>query len=161
MPALGTFCTHNIWPPLEILDYFLHVHQFEGIKIYTICINEDGAQAHRSKFTDFLLLCHITLDTIGGYHSWLHVIMKCPNHTVANKARALLINSNHTSDKWCFVLWKLLLRLLAWLLIQPFISPLMKFGMGSRLPSMICISRVALFMLRTMASLLALLNLGS
>jgi hypothetical protein len=34
--------------------------------------------------------------------SWLNGMVERPNHTIANKARALLINSNHNSDKWCF-----------------------------------------------------------
>jgi hypothetical protein len=65
-------------------------------------VDEDGALARSSEFTDFLLLPHITLDTTGGCNSWLNGLIERPNRTIANKARALLINSNHTSDKWCF-----------------------------------------------------------
>ncbi len=40
---------------------------------------------------------------MGGYNSWLNGMIGRPNHTIANKAHALLIKSNHKKyDKWCF-----------------------------------------------------------
>jgi hypothetical protein len=80
---LWVFCTPNKRPPLEIIDYFLHMIKCEGIQPHTIRVDEDGALARSSKFTDFLLLHHITLDTMGGYNSWLNGMIECPSHTIA------------------------------------------------------------------------------
>ena len=46
----------------------------------------------------------VTLDTTGGYNSFLNGKMECHNHTIANMVHSMLINSGHLSNKWCYAM---------------------------------------------------------
>ncbi len=72
-------CTATKCAPLEILDYFLYILLKENMQIHTVCVDEDGALARSSEFTHFLLTCHLTLDTTGGYNSWFNGMVECSN----------------------------------------------------------------------------------
>jgi hypothetical protein len=85
-----------------VFDYFLHMLHLEGIHPHTVRVNEDGTLARSSEFTTFLFACKLTLDTTGGYNSWLNGMVERSNRTIANKDRALLLNSNRKADKWFF-----------------------------------------------------------
>jgi hypothetical protein len=74
----------------------------ENIQAHTTRVDEDGALANSSEFTQFFLIHYLTLDTTGSYNSWLNGMVECSNGTIANKARASLLNAGHKADKWCF-----------------------------------------------------------
>ena len=46
---------------------------------------------------------NIIVHTTGGYASFLNGIIESPNNTLSNITRALLLNSNHKKELWCFV----------------------------------------------------------
>lgn len=65
-------------------------------------MDEDGALANSSKFCDFLVQHHISLETTGGYASFLNGKVERHHHTIAQMVRALLLNSGLPSTLWCY-----------------------------------------------------------
>ena len=45
---------------------------------------------------------NIIFQTTGGYASSIHGKNEIPNKTLANITRALLLNSSHKKELWCF-----------------------------------------------------------
>ncbi len=76
--------------------------QKEGIAPIAIHVDEDGALAQSTEFTDFLWLRHLTLETTGGFASWLNGKIERPHRTIANKIRAMLFNSGLRNKLWCY-----------------------------------------------------------
>jgi hypothetical protein len=76
--------------------------QKEGIAPIAIHVDEDGALAQSTEFTDFLWLRHLTLETTGGFASWLNGKIERPHRTIANKIRAMLFNSGLSNKLWCY-----------------------------------------------------------
>jgi hypothetical protein len=58
--------------PIKILSYFFSIMSKENKIITTIRVNEDGALARSYEFTELLLQHSITLETTGGYASFLN-----------------------------------------------------------------------------------------
>jgi hypothetical protein len=96
------FLTASKRPPLSILSYFLALLQKEGSTPVTIRVDEDGALSESAEFTSFLVQNHLTMETTGGYASWLNGKIERPHRTIANKVRAMLYNSGLSNTLWCF-----------------------------------------------------------
>lgn len=56
----------------------------------------------QSEFISFLVAKDITLDTTGGYASWLNGKVERPHRTIAAKVRAMLYNSGLSNKFWCY-----------------------------------------------------------
>jgi hypothetical protein len=99
---LWLFCTSSKRPPMHIISYFFDVISKENCHVKTICIDEEGSLARNAEFTSFLIHHCITLDTTGGYSSFLNGKVERPHQTIAQLVCAMLINSGHSSDTWCY-----------------------------------------------------------
>jgi hypothetical protein len=99
---LWVFCTSNKRPPIILLTYFFSIMQQENKIIRTIRVDEDGALARSYEFTELLIQYSITLETTGGYASFLNGIIEHPGPTIADMVRALYFNAGHSPDKWCY-----------------------------------------------------------
>ena len=54
-------------------------------------------------FTEFLKLeAKVTLEMTSSYASFLNGKVECHIHTLANMVHAMLKNSGHNKNKWCF-----------------------------------------------------------
>jgi hypothetical protein len=69
---LWLFCTSSKRAPMHIIEYFLNAISREGCSIKTIRVDEDGSLARNTDFTTYLLQHSVTLDTTGGYSSFLN-----------------------------------------------------------------------------------------
>jgi hypothetical protein len=74
----------------------------ENCTTKTIRVDEDGSLARNTDFTSLLLCHHITMDTTGGYSSFLNGKVERPHQTIAQLVRSMLINSGHPPDTWCY-----------------------------------------------------------
>jgi len=99
---LWNFPTASKRCPLQILDYLFAMLQHDGITIQCIRVDEDGALANSSEFCDFLLQRHISLETTGGYASFLNGKVERHHRTIAQMVRAMLLNSGLPSTLWCY-----------------------------------------------------------
>jgi hypothetical protein len=99
---LWLFCTSGKRPPLHILTYFFDIMKQEGCTIKTIRVDEEGSLARNAEFTTFLLNQRTTLDTTGGYSSFLNGKVERPHQTISQLVRAMLINLGHSRDTWCY-----------------------------------------------------------
>ncbi len=99
---LWLFCTSNKRAPIKILSYFFSIMKRENKIIKTIRVDEDGALARSFEFTELLLQHSITLETTGGYASFLNGKVERPNRTIADMVRALYFNAGHSANKWCY-----------------------------------------------------------
>ena len=64
---LWNFPTANKRPPLAIITYFFSLLAKENITIKTIRVDEDGALANSSEFTNLLVSHKINMETTGGF----------------------------------------------------------------------------------------------
>ena len=100
---LWTFPSSSKRAPLHILRYFFTMLSKDGVTCKTVRIDEDGALARSSEFTTFLRdEAHVTMETTGGYSSFLNGKAERPHRTLANMVRCMLLNSGHKKDKWCY-----------------------------------------------------------
>ncbi len=99
---LWLFCTSSKRPPMHIISYFFDILQKEKCCVKTLCIDEEGSLTRNAEFTSYLIHHHITLDTTGGYSSFLNDKVERPHQTIAQLVRAMLINSGHSTDTWCY-----------------------------------------------------------
>ena len=89
-------------PPLDILNFLVTTLRNQDKKVAFIIVDEDGALARSS---EFMKTCHnmnIIVQTTGGDASSLNGKSESPNKTLANITRALLLNSSHKKELWCF-----------------------------------------------------------
>jgi len=80
---LWNFPTASKRTPLQILDYLFAMLAHDGIQVQCIRVDEDGALANNSKFCDFLLERKISLETTGGYASFLNGKIEHHHRTIA------------------------------------------------------------------------------
>jgi len=99
---LWTFPTATKRVPLRILDYFFNMLTKEGITILAVRVDEDGALANNSEFSDFLVDRSISLESTGGYASFLNGKVERPHRTIGQMVRAMLLNSGLPSTLWCY-----------------------------------------------------------
>ena len=89
-------------PPLDILKFLVTTLRNQDNKVAFIRVDEDGAL---SISLEFMRICHnmnIIVQTTGGDASSLNGKSESPNKTLANIRRALLLNSSHKKELWCF-----------------------------------------------------------
>lgn len=76
---LWLFCTSSKCPPLHIISYLLAILSGEQCTVKTVRVDEDGSLARNTDFTSLLLHHRITMDTTGGYSSFLNGKVECPH----------------------------------------------------------------------------------
>jgi hypothetical protein len=69
---LWLFCTASKQAPMRIIEYLFDILHKEQCIIKTIRVDEDGFLAQSSEFINYLITRRITLDTTGGYNSFLN-----------------------------------------------------------------------------------------
>jgi hypothetical protein len=74
----------------------------KNITIQGVSVDEDGALANSSELCDFLLHCHIALQSTGGYASFLNGKIECPHRTIAPMVQAMLLNSGLPDTLLCY-----------------------------------------------------------
>jgi hypothetical protein len=99
---LWTFPTASKRVPLRILDYFFNIMEKDGIIIKSVRVDEDGALANNTEFCHFLFTRSKTLESTGGYASFLNGKIERPHRTLGQMVRAMLINSGLPSNLWCY-----------------------------------------------------------
>jgi hypothetical protein len=99
---LWNFPTASKRVHLEILDYFFGALSKENILVLGIRVDEDGALANNTEFSEFLFARSITLESTSGYASFLNGKIERPHRTIANMVQAMLLNSGLTSNLWCY-----------------------------------------------------------
>ncbi len=99
---LWNFPTASKRPPLSIITYFFSLLAKENIIVKTIRVDEDGALANSSEFTDLLIAHNINMETTGGFASFLNGKIERPHRTIAQVVRAMLLNSGLPSTLWCY-----------------------------------------------------------
>ncbi len=107
---LWNFPTASKRCPLQILDYLFAMLQHEGTTVQCIRVDEDGALANSSEFCDFLVQRHISLETTGGYASFLNGKIERHHRTIAQMVRSMILKISCT---------RLLLRIprLQWMIL--------------------------------------------
>jgi hypothetical protein len=81
---LWNFPTASKRVPLEILEFFFGALSKENITVLGVRVDEDGALANNTEFSDFLLARSIPLESTGGYASFLNGKIERPHRTIAN-----------------------------------------------------------------------------
>jgi hypothetical protein len=99
---LWLFCTASKTPPMQIIQYFFDILAREECSPKIIRVDEDGALARSTDFTDYLIKLRITLDATGGYSSFLNGKVERPHQTLAKIVRAMIINAGHHMNTWCY-----------------------------------------------------------
>jgi len=99
---LWNFPTTSKHVPLSILDYSFTMLDREGVTIENVRVDEDGALAKNSEFSNFLINHKISLQTTGGYASFLNGKVERHHRTIAQMVCSLLLNSGLLSDLWCY-----------------------------------------------------------
>jgi len=99
---LWNFPTASKHPPLQILDFLFAILNHEGILVQCIRVDEDGALANSSEFCDFLIQWKISLETTGGYASFLNGKIERHHRTIAQMVHAMLLNSGLPHTLWCY-----------------------------------------------------------
>jgi hypothetical protein len=69
---LWNFPTASKRPPLSLITYFFSLLAKENIIVKTIRVDEDGALANSSEFTDLLIVHNINMEATGGFASFLN-----------------------------------------------------------------------------------------
>ena len=88
--------------PLDILTFLVTTLKNQDKKVAFVRVDEDGALARSS---EFMKTCHnmnIIFQTKIVDASSLNGKIESPNKTLADITRALLLNSSHKKELWCF-----------------------------------------------------------
>jgi hypothetical protein len=99
---LRNFPTASKHAPLQVLDFLFAMLAHDGIMVQCIRVDEDGALANSSEFCDFLFQRKISLETTGGYASFLNGKIEHHHCTIAQMVRSMLLNSGLPNNLWCF-----------------------------------------------------------
>jgi len=99
---LWNFPTASKHTPLQILDFLFAMLTHDGVKVQCIRVDEDGALANSSEFCDFLIQRKISLETTGGYASFLNGKIERHHRTIAQMVRSMLLNSGLPNNLWCY-----------------------------------------------------------
>jgi hypothetical protein len=99
---LWNFPTASKRPPLQILDFLFTMLTHDGVRVQCIRVDEDGALANSSEFCDFLIERKISLETTGGYASFLNGKIERHHRTIAQMVRSMLLNSGLPNHLWCY-----------------------------------------------------------
>jgi hypothetical protein len=99
------FFTASKKPPLHILRWFFANQCQENRKLADIRGNKDGALVRSYAFTTFLRdEEQPNLETTGGYESFLNGKVECPNRTLAERTRFILLNAGAPPMDWCYAI---------------------------------------------------------
>ena len=89
-------------PPLDILKFLVTTLRNQDKQVALISVDQYGAL---SRDIESMRTCHnmnTILQTTGGDASSLNDKSESPNKKLANITRALLLNSSHKKELWCF-----------------------------------------------------------
>ena len=89
-------------PPLDILKFIVTILRNQDKKVAFIKVDEDGALSISSEFVKTCHIVNIIAQTTGGYASSIYGKSESTNKTLANITVALLLNSSHRKELWCF-----------------------------------------------------------
>jgi hypothetical protein len=99
---LWVFPTASKYLPVDLLNFIFTMLEREGVTILCICVDEDGALLNSTKFTTFLTNRTFTMETTGGYASFLNGKVERPHRTIANMVRAMFLNAGLNRNLWCY-----------------------------------------------------------
>ena len=100
---LWLFCTPNKTPPIDTIHFFLHKLQKQGISVINIRTDECGELYRCTQFCEVLYNeFHVTLQTTGGYSSWLNGKSERHIQTISNMIHAAFYDSGLPMKLWCF-----------------------------------------------------------
>jgi hypothetical protein len=99
---LWNFPTASKRVPPEILEFFFGALSKENMPVLGIRVDEDGALANNTEFSDFLLARSIPLESTSGYASFLNGKIERPHRAITNMVRAMLLNSGLPNKRWCY-----------------------------------------------------------
>ncbi len=68
---------------MHIITYFFDILSKEKCHTKTIHVGEEGSLARNTEFTTYLINSRITLDTTGGYSSFLNGKVERPHQTIS------------------------------------------------------------------------------
>ena len=88
--------------PIETLKFLVTTLINQYKKVAFIPVNEDGALGRSS---EFIKICHkmnIVVQTAGGDAYTINGKIESTNKKLSNIKRALLLNSSHKKELWCF-----------------------------------------------------------
>jgi hypothetical protein len=88
--------------PLQVFDFLFAILAHDGIMVQCIRVDEDGTLANSSEFCNFILQRKISLETTGGYASFLNGKIERHHRTIAQMVRSMLLNSGLPNSLWCF-----------------------------------------------------------
>ena len=97
------FPTKNKRPPLDLITWFIHNLNNQGIKPIQIMVDEGGELGRSSEFAKLLVEHNITMDTTGAYSSFRNHDER-QHRTLTNLIKSLLYIGNLPNDYWCFAL---------------------------------------------------------
>ena len=96
------FPSRSKFPPLDILKCLFTTLINQDKKVAFVRVDEDGALARSSEFMRTCYNMNIIVQTTGGDASSRNGNSESPNKKLANITRALLLNSSHKKELWCF-----------------------------------------------------------
>jgi hypothetical protein len=103
--------THMLWlffttsknPPLHILRWFFTNLRSDKCPLARIHVDEDGNFPGSTAFCKYIRDEEaLNLETTGGYASYLNEKNECPDRTIAERVRGLLMNSSCPKKDWCY-----------------------------------------------------------
>jgi hypothetical protein len=97
---LWLFWTSNKRAPIKILSYFFFILKKEKKSFIPLELMKMVLLVEAMNSQNYF--CNITLETTGGYASFLNGKVERPNCTIADMVRALYFNAGHSTDKWCY-----------------------------------------------------------
>jgi hypothetical protein len=109
--AIVDISTHIIWlfftarkkPPINFLRWFFANLSRDFFSFANIRVDAECALARSSAFTTFIKdEEQLNLETTGGYASFINGEVERPNHTLAERARCMLLNAGSPKMDWCF-----------------------------------------------------------
>ena len=96
------FPSRSKHPPFDILKFLVTTLRNQDKKVAFIIVDEDGALTRSSEFMRTFHNMNIIVQTTGGDAYSLNGKSESPNKTLANITRAILLNSSHKKELWCF-----------------------------------------------------------
>ena len=88
--------------PIDILKFLITAFRNQDKKVTFVQVDEDGAMSRSSEFMNTCHNINIIYQTMGGDSYSRHGTSKSLNNTISNITGALLLNSSHKKDIWCF-----------------------------------------------------------
>jgi hypothetical protein len=100
---LWVFCTAIKKPPLHILRWLFSSLLREKRNLSRTLVDKDGLLIGSSALCRYIRDREgLILKHTGGYASYLNGKVECPNRTLAERARCVIINADSPKIVWCY-----------------------------------------------------------